>query len=224
MATDDQFRPALARRRRSNRTRVAALLAAPDPLQLLEELVQATAPTRCREPARLVIVVAPAKAYCQHQPPAGEPVERGCLFGQQRGVGVQRRDQDRGGEANPLGHCRRSRERDQVVVVRVDETADGAQCAEAGLLGPPRPLHKRLPLGVGDRGWQANPNIHDDSSLTLGSTSPGQSTTEDEDRAGIREVVLPGRIKLDSSPRGHTLRPSLVWSARRSAVGSSICL
>src|SRR5512132_189568 len=91
---------------------------------------------------------------------------------------MQRRDQDRGGEPNPLGHRRRRRERDQVVVVRVDKAADSAQGAEAGLLGPPRPFHKRSSLGVGDRGWQANPNIHDDSSLTLGSTSPGQSTTE----------------------------------------------
>src|SRR5215211_6493423 len=61
MATDDQLRPALARRRRPNRTRVAALLTAPDPLQLLEKLLQPTAPTRRREPARLVVVVAPAE-------------------------------------------------------------------------------------------------------------------------------------------------------------------
>jgi hypothetical protein len=93
-----------------------------------------------------------------------KPVERRRLFGEQRGVGVQGRDQDRGGEPNPLGHRRRGREGDQVVVVRVDEAANGAQGAEACLLGPPRPFHKRSSLGVGDRGWQANPNIHDDSS------------------------------------------------------------
>src|SRR4030095_8612375 len=66
VAADDQLRPALARPCRSDRARVAAPLAAPDPLQLLEELLQPTAPARCREPAGLVIVVAPAKPDCQH--------------------------------------------------------------------------------------------------------------------------------------------------------------
>src|SRR5829696_9783786 len=82
MAADDQLRPALARRRRPDRPRVAALLTAPDPLQLLKKLLQPTAPTRRREPARLVIVVASAKPDRQHQPTTRKPVKRGGLFGE----------------------------------------------------------------------------------------------------------------------------------------------
>src|SRR5207245_5542128 len=82
VAADDQLRPALARRRRPDRARVASLLPAPDPLQLLELLVQPTAPPRRREAAPLQIIVAAAEPHCQHQPTIGKPVERGRLLGE----------------------------------------------------------------------------------------------------------------------------------------------
>ena len=71
----------------------------------LGQLAVEQAPTAMEvDAAPLVVILAPAGRQAEHEPPAGQVVDRRRLFREQRRVAAQRRDQDVGHEPDPLGH------------------------------------------------------------------------------------------------------------------------
>jgi len=134
--------------------------ATPDPFHLVKLPLETLSPARSAEPARREIVVAPAEANAENETAAGEPVERCRLLGEQRRVRVQRREQNPGREPDAFGDRGGCRERDQVVVVGIDQSADRADRAEACILGARRPVNERLALGIPDRVRKTNSDVH----------------------------------------------------------------
>jgi hypothetical protein len=63
-------------------------------------------------------------------------------------------------EADPLGHRGRRGERDQRLVVAVDDAVDGPEGREAAPVGSPRPLGQLLAGGSRHRVRKPDPNVH----------------------------------------------------------------
>ena len=99
--------------------------------------------------ADLVVVLAAAQADAEDRAAAtGERVEGQDLLGDQGGVLTERAEHDVGCEADALGHGRSRGERDDGLVVRIDDAVDGAEGVEAGLLGGARPVGELLAGGA----------------------------------------------------------------------------
>jgi hypothetical protein len=108
----------------------------------------------------LVVVLAPSDGDAEHEAAARQVVERRGLLGDERGVGPVGRDEDRGREPDPLRDRRGGSQRDQRLVVRVDDAIDRPQAGEAARLGTPGPVEHLLAGDPGDRGRQADSHYH----------------------------------------------------------------
>src|SRR5207302_124706 len=82
LAADDQLRAALLHRRRPDRSGVALLVARPDPLHLVELLVEAAAPLFEVQAARLEVVGAASDRQAEDEAPVRQPVDRRRLLGE----------------------------------------------------------------------------------------------------------------------------------------------
>src|SRR5580693_1860163 len=143
-----------------DRAGVAELLTGPDPLHHGDLLFQPPPAALRADAARREVVLPAAQAQAQDQAPAGEPVERGRLLGEQRGVRVERRQQHARGQPDLAGDRRGGTEGDKLLVVGVHEAADRAQSAEPSFLGMPSPVDEGPAFGVGDRVGQADSDLH----------------------------------------------------------------
>jgi hypothetical protein len=137
-----------------------AALAAPYPLELGELGVERTAAAVEVDARDLVVVLAPAGSEPEHQPPARQVVDRRRLLSEQRRVRAQRRDQDVGREPDPLGHRRRGGERDQRLVVGVDDPVDRPERGEPRRLGAHRPFEDARAIHAPHRVRQPDPDVH----------------------------------------------------------------
>ena len=150
-AADDQRRPARPgrsrRRPRSARTRRASR----------RSRARARGSRRRRPRSR------PRARRRRRRAPGGPPderVDRRRLLGQQRAAAPGRREQDRGGELDPLGHRAGRGQRDQRLVVAVDDPVDRPEAGEAARLGTPGPLQQLLTRGAPDGRGQADSDVH----------------------------------------------------------------
>jgi hypothetical protein len=140
-------------------------LAVPHAAHPLERLVEAAAAPGERNAGGLVVVRAGARGDAQHEPPARKVVERGRLLCEQVGVHPERREQDVGGEPDPLGHGGRGGERHERLVVRIDQPVERAERGVPARVGALRPAGYLPPRDAGDRGRQADADLHVASSL-----------------------------------------------------------
>jgi hypothetical protein len=88
-------------------------------------------------------------------------IEGRGLLGDERAVGAVGGEQDRRRQPDPLGHGRGRGQRDERLVVAIDDAVDRAEAREATRLGAPRPLQQLVWLDAGDGGGQADSNVHD---------------------------------------------------------------
>jgi hypothetical protein len=124
------------------------LLAAPDLPHPLQHLVEHLPPRLHADPGELVVVLAAAEPDPQGHPFAGERMQAQHLLGQGNRVAAQRPEQDRGREADPLGHRRRDSQRGQHLEVRIGDAVDRAETGEPTCLSPPRPLRQLVAAGA----------------------------------------------------------------------------
>ena len=152
----------------------------------------------------LEVVLAAPDGDAEHEAPARQHVERGGLLGEHRAVGAGGREQDRGREADPLGHRGRRGEGDQRVVARVHDAVDRAQRREAARLRPPGPLQQLVAPGPRDRRRQADANLH-------GANRSGVAAIGS--RAHVRQPLQTGATpppRPTSGAQPHDMRPDLV--------------
>jgi hypothetical protein len=112
------------------------------------------------DPGGGVIVLATTDGDPEQEPTVREAVEARGLLGDERPVAAVQRDQDRGGETDPLGDRGGRRQSDERLVVVIDDAVDGPEAREAPRIRPARPLEQLVPPDARDRGRQADTHIH----------------------------------------------------------------
>src|SRR5581483_5778349 len=160
VAGDEHLRPTGAARRRADLSLRGGGVAGPDAPHVLELVVERTPAAAGGETAHLVVVVARAEPHAERQATVREGVERRRLLREHERIRPQRRDEDRGHEADPRRRAGDRREGHQRLEVAVDEPVDDADAAEARLLGTPRPLENAVAPGARDRGWETDADAH----------------------------------------------------------------
>jgi hypothetical protein len=97
-----------------------------------------------------VVVLPGSDREPEDQAPLRQPVDACGLLCKQRVIAPQRGEQDRAGKADPLGHRGHGRERDQRLVVAVDDPIDDSERGEVPRLSSLRPLDDALVIDAGD--------------------------------------------------------------------------
>jgi hypothetical protein len=135
-------------------------LACPGARDPVEHLVEALAAGLRRHSRCLVVVVPRAESDAEREPPLGDRVHGGRLFGDERRVLAPRHQQDRRHEADALCHGGRRAQRHERLVVGVDEPVERAERREAGGVGAARPVEDLSALDPGDRRRKSDANLH----------------------------------------------------------------
>jgi hypothetical protein len=147
---DDELRPAV-RRLRPDAAGCAERLARPDARPLVQHLVHDPAAMVEVDAGGRVVVLPPADRDAEDEPAVRDHVDRRGLLGDERAVGAVRRDQDRRGEPDALGHRGCRGERDERFEVRIDDPVDRPEAGEAAGLRAPGPLEQLPALDSRDR-------------------------------------------------------------------------